>query len=121
MNIKTDEQLMDIRNRMNEGEDFGDNEWTQDRLNDVLDSCFDANKEIFRLLKELHDVFEALKEAAIMQGDSCPFMDAEGPHDDACEIKGNDDDGITSCRAMASNEPSEEYAKCWIGFFLREA
>ena len=80
-----------------------------------------TNTEIARLEKELHDVFEALKKAAIVQGDSCPFEDWEGPYDHTCEIKGNDDDGITSCRAIAANEPAEEYAKCWIGFFLREA
>jgi hypothetical protein len=80
-----------------------------------------TNTEIQRLEKELHNVFEALKKAAYMQGDSCPFADMEGSFDDVCEIKGNDDDGITSCRAMDSNEPTEEYAKCWIGYFLREA
>jgi hypothetical protein len=117
---KTDTELMQIRDDLNNGEGM-DTEWTQDRLNDVLDSHFDANTEIARLQKELHDVFEALKKAAIMQGDCCPFGDMEGPYDDACEVKGNIYDGIESCRAREANEPEQEYEKCWIGFYLREA
>jgi len=52
---KTDTELMQIRDDLNNGEGM-DTEWTQDRLNDVLDSHFDANTEIARLQKELQEL-----------------------------------------------------------------